>query len=226
MEAMVVVLAVKVPVVAAAATVIEAGTLSTGLELVRVTAAPPVGAGCVSVTVQVVEAFCPRLLGLQASEDTNTGITKDKVVVCCALFRLPVIVALWLVVNGPVVAVNVWVVNPAATVTVEGTVTLALLLLSPTVVPPAGAAALRVAVQVELDDGASVVGEQVTEESAGTTMVPPAPVTLTLVSVVLTPRALTTDMGVLVALEARVTVRTAATPDAKVFVFSPVRMQP
>ena len=80
LEAMVVVLAVKAPVVAAAATVIEAGTLSTGLELVRVTAAPPAGAGCVSVTVQVLVEFCPRLLGLQASEDTNTGATSDTVV--------------------------------------------------------------------------------------------------------------------------------------------------
>jgi len=80
LEAMVVVLTVNVPVVAAAATVIEAGTVRTRFELVRVTAAPPVGAGCVSVTVQVLEAFCPRLLGLQASADTSTGAASDTVV--------------------------------------------------------------------------------------------------------------------------------------------------
>ena len=63
---MVFVVALKVPVVAPAATVIDAGTVSTVLLLVSVTAAPPVGAACVNVTVQVLDAFCPKLVGLHA----------------------------------------------------------------------------------------------------------------------------------------------------------------
>jgi hypothetical protein len=66
------VVALKVADMAAAATVTEAGTVSVALVLVRATAAPPVGAGWVRVTVQVLEALGPRLVGLQASEETST----------------------------------------------------------------------------------------------------------------------------------------------------------
>jgi hypothetical protein len=62
----------KVPVVAAAATVIDAGTLSVLFVLVSVTLAPPAGAALVSVTVQVLDAFGPRLVGLQATDETST----------------------------------------------------------------------------------------------------------------------------------------------------------
>jgi hypothetical protein len=58
--------ALKVAEVAAAATVTDAGTVSAGLVLVRVTVAPPVGAGWVRVTVHVPEELGPRLVGLQA----------------------------------------------------------------------------------------------------------------------------------------------------------------
>jgi len=51
---MVVVVAVNVAVVAAAATVTEAGTVKAALLLLSVTLAPPVGAGCVNVTVHVL----------------------------------------------------------------------------------------------------------------------------------------------------------------------------
>ena len=74
------VVALNVVEVAAAATVTEAGTVSVELVLVSVTLAPPVGAGCVNATVQVVEEFCPRLVGLQASEETSTGATRLTVV--------------------------------------------------------------------------------------------------------------------------------------------------
>jgi len=73
---MVAVVALKVAVVAAAATVTDAGTVSVGSVLVRVTLAPPVGAAWVRVTVQVLEEFGPRLVGLQASEETSTGATR------------------------------------------------------------------------------------------------------------------------------------------------------
>ena len=81
MLAMAAVVALKVAEVAAAATVTDAGTVSVGLVLVRVTAAPPVGAALVRVTVQVLEALGPRLAGLQASEETSAGDTRVMVAV-------------------------------------------------------------------------------------------------------------------------------------------------
>ncbi len=79
------VVALKVAEEAAAATVTEAGTVRVVLELVRVTEAPPVGAGWVRVTVQVEEELGPRLVGLQASEETVTEATRLMV----ALAELP-----------------------------------------------------------------------------------------------------------------------------------------
>jgi hypothetical protein len=66
----VVVLMLKVAVVALAATVTEAGTFNCALLSARVTEAPPAGAAEVSVTVHVLEAFAPKLAGLQTSELT------------------------------------------------------------------------------------------------------------------------------------------------------------
>ena len=62
--------ALNVAVVAAALTVTEPGTESLAFVLARATIAPPPGAALVSVTVQVVEALDPRLVGLQASDET------------------------------------------------------------------------------------------------------------------------------------------------------------
>ena len=73
------VVAVNEAALALVATTNVDGMLKLRLLLERPTTVEP-GAGCVSVTVQVVEEFCPRLLGLQASEDTNTGATSDTVV--------------------------------------------------------------------------------------------------------------------------------------------------
>jgi hypothetical protein len=77
---MVPVVALKVADVAAAATVTEAGTARVVLEFERVTLAPPVGAAWVRVTVQVLEEFGPRLLGLQDNADTETGAARLTVV--------------------------------------------------------------------------------------------------------------------------------------------------
>ena len=73
------VVALNVTDVKPAATVTEAGTVSTVLVFVSVTAAPPAGATFVSVTVQAPEAFGPKLAG-QANEDTRTGATSPTVV--------------------------------------------------------------------------------------------------------------------------------------------------
>lgn len=70
---MAVVVTVKVPVVADAATVADAGTVNIALVFDNVIPAPPAGAGWVRVTVQVLEELALRLDGLQVNEETSTG---------------------------------------------------------------------------------------------------------------------------------------------------------
>jgi hypothetical protein len=87
--------AVKVVEVAFASTVTEeAGTGSRLLLLANPTAAPPVGAALVNVTVQAVAPPEFRLVGAHASDDTITGATSMIVAVCDDPFRLAVKVAL------------------------------------------------------------------------------------------------------------------------------------
>ncbi len=73
---MMVVVALNVAVVADAATITEAGTVSVAFVFEIVTLAPPAGAACVRVIVHVLEALAPRLAGLQTNEETRTGATK------------------------------------------------------------------------------------------------------------------------------------------------------
>jgi hypothetical protein len=61
--------ALNVAVVAPAATVTVAGTVSTVLLLESVTLAPPDGADALRLTVQVVAALALRLPGLQLSDE-------------------------------------------------------------------------------------------------------------------------------------------------------------
>ena len=65
--------ALNVAVVAPAATVTDAGTVSEVLLLASVTEAPPDSAGCVVMTVQVLVAPCPRLAGVHVTLVTITG---------------------------------------------------------------------------------------------------------------------------------------------------------
>jgi hypothetical protein len=74
--------ALTVAVVDPAATVTEAGTVSKVLLLASVTAEPPVGAAWVSVTVQVLTALCPRLVGVQPNVETTTGAMRLIEAVC------------------------------------------------------------------------------------------------------------------------------------------------
>ena len=65
------VVALKVAEEAPAVTVTNDGMVTTvGLVLDRSTIAPPAGAPLVRVTVQVLEELGPRVVGLQASEET------------------------------------------------------------------------------------------------------------------------------------------------------------
>ena len=71
-----VVVALKLPVVNPAPTVTDPGTVSANWLLLNATTAPPAGAPLLNVTVQLLEAFAPRLVGLHTNEDTDTVATK------------------------------------------------------------------------------------------------------------------------------------------------------
>ena len=86
--------ALKVAVVDPAATVTDAGTVSEALLLASVTLDPPAGAVWVNVTVHVLTALCPRLVGLHAKPETSTGASRLIVAVCELLLRVAVTVAL------------------------------------------------------------------------------------------------------------------------------------
>jgi hypothetical protein len=66
----------KVFQVLPAATVTDSGTESKVLLLLKATEAPPEGATCERVTVQVLAAADPRLVGEQASEETAMGASE------------------------------------------------------------------------------------------------------------------------------------------------------
>ena len=75
-----------------AGTVTEPGTVRSG-ELLERTTAVPVAAAFESVTVQLLEEFAPRLVGLQASEATSTGATRLIVALAELLLYVAVMVA-------------------------------------------------------------------------------------------------------------------------------------
>ena len=75
-----VVVALNVAVVAEAATVTDAGTVSCPLLSASATSAPPLGAAFDRVTVQVLDAFGPMLEGLQATDETAVAAVRLSVV--------------------------------------------------------------------------------------------------------------------------------------------------
>src|SRR5205085_2279530 len=141
----------------------EAGTVSAALVSVSVTLAPPEGAAPESVTVHVLEAFCPRVLGLQPSEETVTAAGAINVIelVLDTVPRVAVMTAVWLDDTALAVAVKVAVVAPAATVTEAGTASDGLLSDRLTVMPPLGAACDNVTVQLTFPGGVNEVGVHV-----------------------------------------------------------------
>jgi hypothetical protein len=64
----------KLAVVAAAATVTEAGTVKAALLLLSATGAPPAGAALVRVTVQALVAFGPMVEGAQVNDESSTDV--------------------------------------------------------------------------------------------------------------------------------------------------------
>ena len=158
--------AVKLAEVLLAATVTEAGSVSTELLSESATLAPPVGAACVRLTVHVVEAPEFTLVGLQLRAETLMGTTRLRVTVWEVPFRVAVTVAVWLVVMVPTVAVKEAEVLLPGTLTEAGTVRAELLSESVTLAPPLGAAWLRVTVQAVEDPEFTLVGLQVSAETA------------------------------------------------------------
>ena len=85
--------AVKVVVVAPAATVTEAGTVSSVVLLASITLDPPGGETWVMVTVQVLTALCPTLAGLHATPETSAGASRLMAAVCELPLKVAVTVA-------------------------------------------------------------------------------------------------------------------------------------
>jgi hypothetical protein len=147
--------ALNVPLVAPAAMVTEAGTVSVALSSETVTRLPPAGATALSVTVQVAAAPDDTEVGLQASP---LSWTRVEVILTEAVFDVPLAeadtVTVAVAVTVPAVAAKAAVALPAATVTERGTVRYVLLSETATTTPPVGATLLIVTVHVlEAPDG-------------------------------------------------------------------------
>ena len=165
-----VVLTVNVAVVAPAATVTLAGTVAAALLDASVTTRPPAGAADDSVTVPVLAVPPVTDVGFNATV-LSTGAVIPRDADWLTPPSVAVIVDAVFAATAVVVTVNVAVVAPAATVTLAGTVAAALLDVSVTTRPPAGAADDRVTVPVLDTPPATDVGFKVTELSVAAVIV-------------------------------------------------------
>jgi len=161
-EVTVKVVTVKVFEVVPEVTVTLAGTVATAVfELVRVTTSPAAGAFPSKVTVPVEDVPPKTLVLLRVTDKRLVGVTVS--VAVCVPPYVPLIVTGVEDETTKVVTVKVFVVVPAATVTLAGTVATAVLELERvTTAPPVGAAPLRVTVPVDELPPTTVVGERVT----------------------------------------------------------------
>ena len=150
--------AVKVPLLWPNATVTLAGTVSNPLSLASETLAA-LRAALFNVTVQVLAALLPSVEGAQATDVSCAGATPLSVKVFEPPFRLAVNSADWLDVRAATVAVKVALLSPEPILILPGTVMLALLLVRLTLVA-LDAAAVKVAVQVEVPGAFTLDGEQ------------------------------------------------------------------
>ena len=215
--------AMKVPVVAPAATVTDAGTVSAALFPDSVTALA-LAAACDNVTVHVVLPPEEIELGEHRSAVTVVNGTTVTVAVAEPPFNDPVTVAAAEEVTVPAVAVKVPVVAPAATVTDAGTVSAALFPDSVTAAPLA-AACDSVTVHVVLPLEEIELGEHCSAVTVGDTlMVPPVPATPAKVPSGIVPIVLLIAIGAtaLPPVAGSVAVTTATTPLPIAALFIPV----
>ena len=161
----------KVALVAPAATVTLEGTLAAVVSLLEsVTCAPFAGAGPLSVTVPVEDCAPPTtLVGFSVNEESVGGGGGAGVTVSDADLVAPLkeaeMVAVVEAATALVLTVNVALLAPAATVTLEGTLAAVVLLLeSVTCAPPVGAGPLSVTVPVEEFPPVTLVGFSESEE--------------------------------------------------------------
>jgi hypothetical protein len=154
--------AVNIPLLEPALIVALAGTLSAAATLLDRVTVTVAAAAFVNITVQVALWPAPNTIGAQLTDDSCAGAARFSVKVCELPLALAVTTAVWSVATEPTVAVKAAVVAPTGTITLAGTVALALLLESITTKPPVGAMALSVTVQEEEEPGAfAVPGEQI-----------------------------------------------------------------
>jgi hypothetical protein len=214
--------ALKFALVVPAATMTDAGAASMVLLLASMTLEPPVGAVWFSVTMHVETPLWLRLVGVQLKPET---VIPDRRLIEAVLEvapRVVVTVAVWLLATvAAAVALKVAVVPPAATVTDAGTVSSVLLLASFTADPPVGAARVSVTVQELAALGFRDVGEQVTDETDGALIVPPAAVRVMPFAAGSVAIALDIWIDAEVIPGARVALRLATTPDAMAVAFIP-----
>jgi len=150
-----------------------AGTLATAVLLLkRVTTAPPVGAAALKVTVPVEDAGPTTLVGLSASVESVTGGggAGSETVSSAVLVRPPKEAEIVMVVDAVtevVVTLKLAVVDPAATVTLAGTVATTVLLLERVTAVAAEGAGLMLTVPCKVLPPATVAGVSMTLLRAG-----------------------------------------------------------
>ena len=115
----------KLPVVAPEATVSVAGAVINPV-VVSATSWPPAGAGPLSVTLQFEDCCGFRDVGLQVSPVTTRGGTSERVADADPPFRDAVTFAELLAVNEPAVTVKVVLAAAAGMLTLDGAVTVPL----------------------------------------------------------------------------------------------------
>jgi hypothetical protein len=157
--------AAKTALVAPAATLTEAGIVTNALLSESATTAPPVGARLLKVTVQEAVVPEPRVAGVHANEVSVTGGVRLIVAVLELPFKDAVTVTVCAAAIAPAVALNVPVVEPATTVSDDGTVTIALSSVTEIRLPPTGAALFNVTVQVLTPPDTKLAGAQTSDDT-------------------------------------------------------------